>query len=165
MDDTHPLTTLFNAVEARTGAQPQTRDNTALAMDAYCLVAQRYPDVEPIARAGMAQLAPRVRADAKATLIAIADEPANGEAAYLFSMSELSNLATVFVSLELNDEFAGEYRDVCAVLSEMMSISPAVAGLWQAERARRVVSRAHPPPRAQPATPLADDNEYYIGPR
>jgi hypothetical protein len=162
MDSPHPLTALFDAVEARTGLRPQTRDNIAIAMDAYCRVAQQYPDLEYIARAGMAQLAPRVRADAKVTLAAITADPVNMETAYMFSMSELAALATVLFTLDLGDEHADVYRDVCVVMGEMLALSSMVSGMWQAERGRRVAARAHPPPRFQSTVPLLDDGEYYI---
>lgn len=167
-----PLAILFAAAELRVGCRELTEDHTRRAMDAFCTVAAHYPDMEPVARMAMAPLSARVRADAAEILAAVRDDPAapSLERAYASVMSELSTLATVYVTTDVKtrttpdpaDEYADEYRAVCALIKVLMVASVGAQPTWRLLRSSRAIARARPPPRRRPRTPLADDREYYI---
>ena len=167
-----PLAVLFAAAELRAGCRELTDDHTRRAMDAFCTVAAHYPDMEPVARMAMAPLSARVRADAAEVLAAMRDDPAAPllELAYSFIMTELSTLATVYVTMDVKtratpdpaDEYAGEYRAVCVLIEALMAASVGARPVWRLIRSSRAIARARPPPRRRPKTPLADNREYYM---
>ena len=170
-----PLDALFAEVSARaaTPVADLTDDHTRAAMDAYvALAGAGEGEMEPVARAAMAPLVPRVLGDAAWIRGLMRDDPASPglETAYLFLLSELSTLATVFVSVGAEprlvpnplDEYADEYLRVCAEIRALTAASESAIPAWRLIRNSRCAARARPPRRPKPSSPLADDTEYYL---
>lgn len=144
---------------------------SARARDAYLEISRRARQAEPIARAIMAELAERSRADAEEVVGRIRADPAapGAENVSRFLLSELSNLAAIFVTVgpqgrtpDPADEYAPVYRGVVGALQALRAEMESQQPLWDFLRGSRALARGRPPPRAAPRRPLADDKEYYF---
>lgn len=173
-----PVDVLLIAIAAEVEARAATpvtdlcSDHTVAALELYCQVGHRCPGLDGAARDIMQPLAPRVLRDAATARDLMRGDPATPglEAQYYFLLSELSNLATIFVTTnpethetpDPRDDHAPLYESVCEEIREIMAASQLARPAWRLVRLSYAAARCRPPPRRPPRSALADNNEYYF---